>query len=293
MFLAEQDDPPLSRNQVRRSLDRGEIRVNGDVFKAGYSLREGDQIQWTWQPPVAIDLVAQDIPLDLLYEDEFVAIVNKPAGMVVHPAPGHPSGTLVNAIMHHFDDLPVIGNARRPGIVHRLDKDTSGALAVTKSDIGHQHLANLFKTHDIDRTYHAIAFGPGLPQQGTFSTLHGRDPNHRKRYTARVTHGRQAITHFNVLERFRDGACLVECRLETGRTHQIRMHLAEANAPILADPIYGGKAAQSAQIIDRLALHARTLGFLGADGTKVFCQAPYPLDFANALNDLRAGKSWR
>ena len=293
MFLAEQEDPPLSRSQVRRCIDGGEILVNGVQTKAGYALRVGDEIRWVWEPPIEIDVVAEDIPLHILYEDAYVAIVNKPAGMVVHPAPGHHSGTLVNAIMHHFDELPVIGNALRPGIVHRLDKDTSGALAVTKSDAGHHHLAALFKAHTIDRAYHALAFGPGLDDKGTFSTLHGRDPNHRKRYTSRVTEGRHAVTHYRVLERFRDGVCLVECNLETGRTHQIRMHLSEANAPILADPIYGGKAANEAKVIARLALHARTLGFVGVDGTKVFCEAPYPVDFAEALENLRAGKSWR
>lgn len=220
-------------------------------------------------------------------------MVNKPAGMVVHPSPGHASGTLVNALLHHFDELPVIGNALRPGIVHRIDKDTSGAMVVTKSDAAHRHLSDLFKTHDIDRTYHALVFGPGLADHGTFNTLHGRDPNHRMRYTSRVREGRHAVTHFQVRERFHHGVCLVECRLETGRTHQIRMHLSEANAPILADPIYGGKAAQEARIIARLALHARTLGFVNVDGNKVFCEAPYPVDFENALTNLRAGKNWR
>ncbi len=293
MFLAEQENPPISRSQVRRSIDTGEIDVNNVAMKAGYSLRLGDTIRWTWQPPIEIDLIAEDIPLEILYEDDHVAVVNKPAGMVVHPAPGHHTGTLVNAILHHFDELPVIGNALRPGIVHRLDKDTSGAMAVTKSDAGHQQMSALFKDHTIERAYHALAFAPGLSDSGTFESLHGRDPNNRFRYSSRVREGRHAITHYTVLERYQGGAALIECRLETGRTHQIRMHLSEANSPILSDPIYGGKAGNECKLIHRLALHARTLGFNNVDGEAVFCEAPYPEDFNNALEMLRAGKSWR
>lgn len=293
MFLAEQEDPPLSRSQVRRSIDAGEILVNGALTKSGYALKNGDVIVWQWAPPADVGLVAEAIPLDILFENDDLAVVNKPAGMVVHPAPGHASGTLVNALLHHFDHLPVIGNALRPGIVHRLDKDTSGAMVVTKNDAAHHHLAALFKAHTIERTYHALVFGPGLKESGVFDTLHGRDPNNRFRYTSRVRDGRRAVTHYRVLEHFGHGVALIECRLETGRTHQIRMHMSEANAPILADPIYGGRAALDAKIIPRLALHARTLGFQSVDGTKVFCEAPYPVDFQRALDDLRAGKSWR
>ncbi len=295
VFLAEQSDPPLSRSQVKKRIEDGEISVNQTVAKkAGVKLETDDLVVWDYAPPMIPDsLTAEDIPLDILFEDDHVAIVNKPAGMVVHPAPGHYTGTLVNALVHHFDKLPQIGGALRPGIVHRIDKDTSGALAVAKSDAAHQHLSNLFRNHDIERRYHALVHGPGLPDSGTFDTLHGRSPNDRKRYTGNVAEGRHAVTHFNVLERFQNGAALVECQLETGRTHQIRMHFFETNSPLLGDSVYAGKNVSTSRLISRQALHARTLGFTHVDGSDVFAQAPYPDDFASALEALRNGKDWR
>lgn len=294
VFLAEQDDPPISRSQVKRCIDEGEVSVNDEIApKAGLKLRDGDRVVWEHAPPRETELVAQDIPLDVLHEDDHIAIINKPAGMVVHPAPGHPDGTLVNALLHHFDELPAIGGELRPGIVHRIDKDTSGALAVTKSNEAHQHLSRLFHDHDIQRTYHALVHGPGLDDSGTFDTLHGRDPNHRKRFSSRVRRGRRAVTHYRVIERFDSGAALVECWLETGRTHQIRMHLSEAHAPLLGDQLYGGKAAARSSIIGRQALHARSLGFIHLDGTEIFVEAEYPDDFADALGRLQRGSNWR
>ena len=295
VFLADQEDPPLSRSQVKKRIDAGEVTINGQVAtKAGAWLREGDEVVWTHHPPVEPNLEAQAIPLRFLYEDGHVAVVDKPAGMVVHPAPGHPSGTLVNALMHHLKgDLAGIGGELRPGIVHRIDKDTSGALVVTKTDAAHRHLGELFRHHDIERRYHALCFGPSLPASGTIESLHGRDSRHRLRFTGRVDRGRHAVTHYRVLERFDSGACLVECRLETGRTHQIRMHLSEANAPLLGDELYGGPATAKNRLIGRQALHARTLGFTSVDGAEVHCQAPYPDDFAHALDRLRAGADWR
>ena len=292
VFLAELDDPPISRAQVKRRIDAGEVLVNGQRTKAGYALREGDEIVWSYAPPERLRAVAQDIPLDILYEDAHLAIVNKPPGMVVHPAPGNPDQTLVNAILFHFEQLARTGSEVRPGIVHRIDKDTAGALVVTKTDEAHQHLAALFHDHRIERTYHALVFGPGLADSGTFDTLHGRDPNARLKFTSRVSKGRRAITHYQLLERFGHGACLVECRLETGRTHQIRMHLAEASAPILGDTLYGGRKTSSSRLIARQALHARTLGFEHVDGSSVLVEAPYPSDFAGALDALRRGAPW-
>ncbi len=292
VFLAELDEPPISRSQVKRRIDAGEVLVNGERQKAGYSLRIGDEVDWTFAPTPSLDATPQDIPLDILYEDADLAIVNKPPGMVVHPSPGHPDGTLVNAITFHFAKLADTGNETRPGIVHRIDKDTSGALVITKTTAAHRHLAELFATHDIERRYEALVFGPGLPREGTFDTLHGRDPNHRIRFTSRVRRGRRAVTHYQIVERFDHGACMVACQLETGRTHQIRMHLAEANSPILSDSVYGGKKTSTAKVIDRQALHARTLGFVGPGGQEISVEAPYPDDFAEALDALRRGAHW-
>ena len=157
-------------------------------------------VRWEHQPPKEPDLEAQAIPIEFLYEDDYVAVVFKPAGMVVHPSRGHPDSTLVNALLHHMDDLAGIGGELRPGIVHRIDKDTSGALAVTKSDEAHRFLAKQFREHSIDRKYHAIVFGPGLDDEGTFDTMHTRDPNNRMRYTGRLDKGRHAVTHYQVLE---------------------------------------------------------------------------------------------
>ncbi len=290
VYLADQEDPPISRSQVKRRVDAGEILVNGSVAKAGTWLRDGDEIEWTFAPAPQLSAEPEAIDLDILFEDPHVAIINKPAGMVVHPAIGHPSGTLVNAIMHHFTRLAATDNELRPGIVHRIDKDTSGAIAVTKSSAAHRHLSELFAKHDIDRTYHALVVGGGLPDEGTIDTLHGRHPKDRLRFTGSVHDGRRAVTHFTVLERFEKQAALVECRLETGRTHQIRMHFAERNAPLLADSVYAPKAVAQTKLIKRQALHAVTLGFLQLDGTRVLAEAPYPEDFARALAALRAGR---
>ncbi len=292
VFLADAEDPPLTRSQVRKRLDAGEVTVNGEIVKAGYKLREDDDVEWRFAPPRTPDMKPQDLEVPILFENEHLAVVDKPAGMVVHPAPGHPDGTLVNALLFQLDDLSSVGGERRPGIVHRIDKDTSGALVVSKDDLTHRHLAALFKAHDIERAYHALVYGPSLPDSETIETLHGRDPNHRIRFTGRVDSGKRAVTHYKVLERFQSGCALVECRLETGRTHQIRVHLSERNAPLLGDQVYAGKKVANSKLIGRQALHARSLGFTLHDGTDVFCESPYPDDFAAALEALRAGKDW-
>jgi len=296
IFLADQDDPPLTRSQTRRCIERGEVTINGTLpAKTGVRLKAGDAIVWRHAPPEAPSLEAQDIPLSILAEDAHFAIVDKPHGMVVHPAPGHPDRTLVNAILFHFQSLASgTSGPHRPGIVHRIDKDTSGAIVVTKTDAMHRHLSNLFRAHDIERAYHALVFDQGLPDSGTFDTLHGRDPRDRFRFSSRVGRGRRAVTHFEVLERFAHQAALVACRLETGRTHQIRMHFYEAECPLLGDQLYGGKAASRSRLITRQALHARTLGFPHIGDTEhVSVTAPYPEDFAAALDALRSGKPWR
>ncbi len=295
VFLAELEDPPLSRSQVRKCLDVGDILVNGRVVKSGYMLRTDHQVAWTHYAPRPSSNEPQDIPLTFLYEDEHLAIVDKPAGLVVHPALGHPDFTLVNALLFHFDGQAgvAIGGELRPGIVHRLDKDTSGAMVVSKTDQAHHHLAEQFRAQTTVRAYHALVVSPGLPDSGTIKTLHGRDPNNRKRFSANVNSGRSCVTHYKVLERFVSGAVLVECRLETGRTHQIRMHFMHIDSPLLGDSLYGGPRASRSSLINRQALHAVRIGFTQLDGTHLELEAPYPEDFEAALTQLRAGRDWR
>lgn len=294
IFLRDRDEPSETRSQVKKRIDRGEVDVDGNqAHKAGVRLAAGDEVRWDYEPVREPDLEPQALPLELLYEDDQLAVVDKPAGMVVHPGPGHPDGTLVNALLHHLEELAGVGGERRPGIVHRLDKETSGALVVAKTDEAHHHLADLFADHAIERAYHALVFGEGLDDEGTFRTGHARDPNNRVRYTGDVDSDRRAVTHYRVLERFDSGAALVECRLETGRTHQIRMHFYESNNPVLGDSLYAGRSTSSAAIIDRQALHARSLGFEHPGGEEVKVESPYPEDFASALEALRAGKEWR
>lgn len=292
-FLADREPPGLSRSQVKKFIDREEITVEGEHVKAGHKLKEGERIRWEHTPPREPTTEPQDIDLQFLHQDYEMAVVDKPADLVVHPAPGHPDGTLVNALNYHLDRLSAIGGQLRPGIVHRLDRYTSGALAVAKTDRAHHHLTQQFRQRTADRRYHVIVHGPGLDDEGTFDTGHARHPRHRVRFTGTVESDRRAVTHYEVLERFDSGACLVECRLETGRTHQIRMHFYEANAPVLGDHLYAGKATSSASIIDRQALHALTLGVEHPDGHRVETTADYPADFESALEDLRAGRDWR
>jgi 23S rRNA pseudouridine1911/1915/1917 synthase len=268
--------------------------VGASRVKAGYTLRAGDLIEWRYTSPALLDLVAQDIPLTFLHLDPHFAIVDKPAGMVVHPAPGHPDGTLVNALLYHLAGaLSPVGDAIRPGIVHRLDKDTSGALAITRTDAAHQHLLAKFHDHDIERIYHAIVPDRGLADSGTFDTLHGRDPHDRIKFSSKVREGKRAVTHYSVIERFPQGCALVACRLETGRTHQIRVHFADHGAPLLSDALYSDRSTRGSPIIARHALHALTLGFAGLDGQMIRAQSPYPADLQAALDALRAGKNWR
>ncbi len=296
-FLTDRDEPSMSRSQVKKYIDAGEISVNGEKTKAGHRLSPGDEIIWEHTPPDPLSVEPQPIAVDILYEDDQLAIVDKPAGLVVHPAPGHPDHTLVNAMAHRFERLSSIGGSLRPGIVHRLDKDTSGSLAIAKTDRAHRHLARQFRQHTAERLYHALVFGPGLADEGTFDTGHKRHSQDRTRFTGQTNANRhkkrRAVTHYRVLERFHSGACLVECRLETGRTHQIRMHFYEAHAPLLGDQTYGGRATSSSSLIDRQALHAVVLGIEHPEGFPVRCKSPYPDDFDSALDALRRGADWR
>lgn len=292
-YLADQTD--LSRSRAAQLIRDGAVTVDrAPETRPSRKLRTGNVV--TIDVPAPTDAVAlpQDIALDIVFEDDMVIVVNKPAGMVVHPAPGHTDGTLVNALLHHCGDLSGIGGERRPGIVHRIDKDTSGLLVATKSDDAHQALQVQFAAHTIERTYEALVartHGIGLDDTGTFETRHGRHPTDRKRFTG-VNGTRNAVTHYRVLERFEAGAAYVVCTLETGRTHQIRMHLSEHGCPILGDPLYGGKSASSTSIVPRLALHARTLGFVHPRGEQLRFEVELPGDLRHGLDKLRRGARW-
>lgn len=269
------------------------MTVNGEPAKPSRKLRAGDVVGFSPAPPAPVALVPEAIPLRIVYDDPYLVVVDKPAGMVVHPAAGHASGTLVHALLHHVPDLSGIGGELRPGIVHRLDKDTSGLLVIAKDDATHAALTALFKKKDLDRLYHAVVSPAPRSDSGTFDTLYGRHPRDRKRFTSRVDTGKRAVTHWRVLERFRLPAALVECRLETGRTHQIRVHMAEHGTPVLGDPVYARKPAhpalrELAARLGRQALHASLLGFVHPrTGERLRFESPLPPDLEALLTALR------
>ncbi len=293
-FLAGQK-LPFSRSQLKRRIDDGEVTVNGEPAKPSRKLRAGDRIAFAPPPPAPVDLVAEPIPLSVLYEDSHLIVVDKPAGMVVHPAAGNPRGTLVNALLAHCTDLAGIGGELRPGIVHRLDKDTSGVLVATKDDATHAALAALFKKKDLLRLYDAVVAPPPRAPAGTIRTLYGRHPVQRKRFTGKLASGKPAITHYRVVERFGDRAALLECRLETGRTHQIRVHMTESGHPVLGDRTYGRSPRDPwlrglADRLGRQALHARVLRFRHPiTGETIDASAPMPADMRALVEALRAG----
>jgi 23S rRNA pseudouridine1911/1915/1917 synthase len=215
------------------------VTVNGEPAKPSRKLRLGDDVAFAPPPARPVTLAAEALPLAVLYEDAYLIAVDKQAGLVVHPAAGNPSGTLVNALLAHCTDLAGIGGELRPGIVHRLDKDTTGVLVATKDDETHAAMGALFKKKDLLRLYEAVVAPAPRADSGTIRTLYGRHPVERKRFTGKVATGKPAVTHWRVLERFGDRAALVECRLETGRTHQIRVHMAEAGHAVVGDRTYG------------------------------------------------------
>ena len=276
--------PSLSRSRIAQLAAEGRVRVDERPRKPAFRVRRGQAVEITVPPPAPSGVRPEAIPLEIVLEDADLLVVNKPAGLTVHPAPGHPSGTLVNALLSAVHDLAGIGGELRPGIVHRLDKDTSGLLVVAKTDAAHRALAAQFKAHTAQRTYLAVARGRVRRDEGTITAALGRHPVRRTRIAV-VPRGRHAVTHYTVLERFRD-ATLLSCRLETGRTHQIRVHLAHAGHPLLGDPVYGRARAPE---IARQALHAARLEFAHPrTGRRVTCTAPVPDDIARLLARLRA-----
>lgn len=296
LFLASRHTS-ITRSRIQRLIEEGLVKVNNKQTKAGHKVREGETIEVTIPDTQAIEAIPQPIPLDILYEDSSVIVVNKPAGLVVHPAAGNHTGTLVNALLYHCKDLSGIGGKLRPGIVHRLDKDTTGVLVSAKTDKDHQSLAGQFKKHSIKRKYIALVHGVIKEESGKIEAVIGRHQTDRKKMSVKTRRGKAAITHFKVIGRF-DGFTLLELTLETGRTHQIRVHVSSINHPIVGDQVYGGKERvaniKDAKIrkvvkeLKRQALHAAVLGFIHPESKKYMeFQAPLPKDFQRVLNALK------
>jgi 23S rRNA pseudouridine1911/1915/1917 synthase len=291
-FLA--DVLSVTRSAVERLLDEGAVGVTGGSAVKNYRLRGGECITVEIADPVPAEAQPENIPLDIVYEDADIIVINKPQGMVVHPAAGNPCGTLVNALLYHCgDSLSGVGGVARPGIVHRIDKDTSGLLVVAKNDASHNALAEQLKTHTVSRVYHAIAIGNIKSDEGTVNKKIARHPVDRKRMaiTVKAGEGREAITHYRVLERF-GSFTHVECRLETGRTHQIRVHLASLGHPLLGDPVYGGDGtrfqAQHKAFFAGQCLHAGELRLIHPrTGEEMHFEAPLPQNFDTVLGLLR------
>jgi 23S rRNA pseudouridine1911/1915/1917 synthase len=273
-----------SRSQVQDWIRAGLVRVNGKPVKPNCRLEAGDMLEVTMPEPEPEELEPEPIPLDIVYEDRDVVVVNKPRGLVVHPAPGHQRGTLVNALLYHCRDLSGVGGKIRPGIVHRIDKDTSGLLMAAKNDQAHQRLSEQLKAHAVVRKYTAVVQGIVPHDRGTIDAPIGRDPRDRKKFAVNPKSGKPAVTHFAVLERFREHT-LLELSLETGRTHQIRVHMSYAGYPLEGDPLYGRRRKA---LMDGQALHASTLGFRHpASGEPMLFEAPLPEDMERLLGMLR------
>lgn len=276
----------LSRSYIQKIIKDGKAYVNDAVVKANYKVKVDDKVQFEIPDCEEPDIPPQDIPLDILYEDKDILIVNKPKDMVVHPAPGHYEGTLVNAIMFHCkDELSGINGVLRPGIVHRIDKDTTGSIIICKNDEAHRKIARQLKEHSITRKYRAIVYGRIMEEEGTVNAPIGRHPIDRKKMAINEKNGKPAVTHYKVLERF-DKYTYIECQLETGRTHQIRVHMTSIGHPLLGDEVYGN--AKCPFKLEGQTLHAMTIGFIHpTTGEYVEYEAPLPEYFEHLLQILR------
>ena len=283
-LLASQIDG-LSRTAIQKLIEGGFVSVSGKHVKASYKPTEGERVEVEFTEAEKPDIKAENIPLDIIYEDNDIVIVNKPKDMVVHPAAGHYSGTLVNALLYHCgDSLSGINGIMRPGIVHRIDKDTTGALVVCKNDNAHRKLSDQLKVHSITRVYEAIAIGCFKAQTGRVEAPFGRDPKDRKKMAINYKNGKPAITNYKVLEELGGKYSYIECRLETGRTHQIRVHMASLKHPLLGDEVYGPSCKMN---LMGQCLHARTIGFIHpSTGEYVEFEAPLPDYFKNLLEKL-------
>lgn len=279
-----------SRSYIQKIISDQAVSVNGKPVKANYRIRVGDVVVIDIPDPVILDVKPENIPLDIIYEDQDVLLINKPKDMVVHPAPGHFSGTLVNAVMYHCgDQLSTINGVLRPGIVHRIDKDTTGVLVICKNDKSHRSIADQLSVHSITRAYHAIVYNNFTEDEGTVDAPIGRMQTDRKKMGINQKNGRPAVTHYRVLERF-GRYTYIECRLETGRTHQIRVHMASIGHPLLGDTIYG--PAKDSFKLQGQALHAKILGFIHPyTGEYMEFESPLPEYFTELLARLRNGRA--
>jgi 23S rRNA pseudouridine1911/1915/1917 synthase len=257
----------MSRSALQRLIELGRIRINDQIVKPSHKIKPGDKITMDVPKPEPLELKGETIPLEVLFEDDHILVLNKPAGIVVHPAPGNWTGTLVNALLHHFQTsggtVSTIGGKERPGLVHRLDKDTSGVMVIAKTDQAHRHLAAQFKQHTITRVYEALVWGIPKRGHGLIELAIGRDSKERKKFSARTSRPKESVTEYKVNRRFGKTVAHVLLYPRTGRTHQLRVHLAALGHPILGDPTYGGRKVCSldGMGIPRVMLHARTLGF--------------------------------
>lgn len=274
----------VSRSYIQKLIKENNINVNGNIKKPSYLVREGDKIIVNLPKPKELLIEPEDIPLEIIYEDKDVVIINKSKDMVVHPAPGNYSGTLVNALLYHIDSLSSINGIIRPGIVHRLDKDTSGLLIIAKNDFSHRALSEDLKDRKIYREYIALVNNIIKNDKGTINAPLGRDPNNRKQMKVIATNSKEAITHYEVIKRY-DKYTLVKVQLETGRTHQIRVHFSYINHPIVGDPVYS--SGKNEFNLDKQLLHARKLGFIHPR-TKEYLEFECEIsdDFKNVLNKL-------
>lgn len=274
-----------SRSYLQKIIKEGGVLVNGKAAKASYRMEAQDEIMVDLPELLEPEILAEDIPLDILYEDKDLLFVNKPKGMVVHPSPGHYTQTLVNAVMYHCkDELSGINGILRPGIVHRIDKDTTGVLVICKNDAAHRKVAEQLKVHSITRKYEAIVTGVLKEDEGVIDAPIGRHPTERKKMTVGVKNGKEARTHYRVLQRFK-GYTWVECQLETGRTHQIRVHMASIHHPLLGDTIYGSE--KNPWHLNGQTLHAKVLGLMHpSTGAYIEATAPLPVYFQKLLQRL-------
>ncbi|WP_082361158.1 RluA family pseudouridine synthase [Bacillus sp. FJAT-28004] len=279
------DDQGVSRTQVQEWIKAGAVQVDDKIAKANVKVAEGNRVVLLIPEPEEAAIVPENIPLEVIYEDSDLIVINKKRGMVVHPAPGHSSGTLVNALMYHCKDLSGINGMIRPGIVHRIDKDTTGLLMAAKNDLAHISLAEQLKDHTVTRKYIALVHGNLPHDQGTIDAPIGRDLNDRKLFTVTEHNSRHAVTHFHVLERLGDYT-IVELQLETGRTHQIRVHMKYIGHPLAGDPVYGRNKTVA---LKGQALHATLLGFTHPrSGERLEFEMPLPADFEYVLSSLRS-----
>ena len=286
-----QQCPDFSRSQIKKLIETQQVRVNGRITdKAGTKCQSGDTIEFELPELPDSKSPKAEIGIDYrtVYEDDHLIVIDKPAGLVVHPGAGHTGGTLINALLARYPEISAVGESERPGIVHRLDAETSGLLLIARTQTAYEKLVQMFAVHAIQRQYWAICYAPKLPDSGRFDTPYGRHPTQRIKYSSRFDAPKRAITNCRVIQRNDRGFALVTCLLETGRTHQIRVHLSEHQAPILGDSLYSPAPYAKTKIIPRLALHAQRLRFIHpVTGESCDFQSPFPNDFIQALNKLQ------